>query len=272
MIIDAHAHAAGEYSTPESILRMSKKYGIDKILLCTSPKNNCDLKQPPNIPFMNTPNSIFTLNRLLRFSYNTFIKDNGDGNRYVCDLRDKLLEYVIPFLWVNPLDQKHMANIEENIHNLQVKGIKLHQAWNPFKIDGCEFNQVIEVAREYKLPVFIHLYSREDAWKLSQFAVVHQDVTFIVGHLLGLDVFKERRADLGNVYFDTSGSDRVRGVDILEAIELFGFDHVIFGSDTPYADIGDQLAKIDELSLSSDAKEHIFRSNIMKILSLNLDS
>ncbi len=51
MIIDAHAHAAGLYSTGESLINMSKKYQIEKILLCTSPKNNIDLKAPPKFPF-----------------------------------------------------------------------------------------------------------------------------------------------------------------------------------------------------------------------------
>jgi hypothetical protein len=36
MIIDGHAHAAREYSTAESIITTSKKYGLDKIVLCTS--------------------------------------------------------------------------------------------------------------------------------------------------------------------------------------------------------------------------------------------
>jgi len=267
MIIDAHAHAGGEYSTPESLLEMSKKYGIEKILLCTSPKNSLNLKKPPNIPFMNTPNSIFTLNKMLRFSYNSFIKDKGDGNRYVCELRDKLPELVIPFLWVNPLDPKHMENLKENVLNLKPKGIKLHQAWNAFKIDGSEFGRLIETCRPYRLPFFIHLYSKGDARKLSQFASANQDVVFIVAHLLGLDIFKQCRENLANIHFDTSGSDRVRGVDILEAIKLFGFDHVIFGSDTPYASLEDQITKINKLNLSEDVEEHIFRLNIMKILS-----
>jgi len=68
MIIDAHAHAAREYSTAESILAAAKKYEIEKIVLYTSPKNNQDLKDPPNIPFMKTSGSIFLLNRMLRFS------------------------------------------------------------------------------------------------------------------------------------------------------------------------------------------------------------
>ncbi len=269
MIIDAHAHAAREYSTVESIKDMAKKYEIEKIVLCTSPKNNLDLKDPPNIPFMTTPGSIYLLNRMLRFSYNSFFKDNGDGNKYVFELRNKLPETVIQFLWVNPLDPKQMDSLEKNILEYQVKGIKLHQAWNPFSIEGREFNQLVEVANAHKLPVFIHLYSKKETWKLLQYVGSHRDVIFIIAHMLGLVIFRERAKDLPNVYFDTSGSERVRGQDILEAIHLFGPDHVVFGSDTPYASIGDQIEKIERLNLSKIVKEQIFSLNIKHILSLN---
>ena len=267
MIIDAHAHAAREYSTAESITDMSKRYEIDKILLCTSPKNNVDLKDPPNLPFMKTPSSIYLLNRMLRFSYNSFFKDNGDGNKFVYELRNKVPEIVIQFLWVNPIDTQHMNNLEKNIQDYQAKGIKLHQAWNPFTIDCSEFDQLVQVARAYKLPVFIHLYSKGETMKLLRFIGSNQDVTFIVAHMLGLGIFKEKRHELPNVYFDTSGSERVRGEDILEAINLFGYEHVVFGSDTPYARIGDQINKIEQLKLTDTVKEHIFKLNIENIMS-----
>jgi predicted TIM-barrel fold metal-dependent hydrolase len=270
MIIDAHAHAAREYSTRELIQEIAKKYAIEKIVLCTSPKNNLDLKGPPNFPFMKTPGSIYLLNWMLRFSYNTFFNERGDGNQYVFELRNKLPETVIQFLWVNPLDPEHMGNLEKNIREYQVKGIKLHQAWNPFTIDGREFKVLVEAARTYKLPIFIHLYSKKETWKLLQFIEKNRDVIFIIGHLLGLDIFKERQNKLPNLYFDTSGSERVRGKDILEAIHLFGHEHVVFGSDTPYARIGDQIEKIDRLNLSESVKEQIFRLNVKRILSLGV--
>ena len=72
-----------------------------------------------------------------------------------------------------------------------------------------------------------------------------------------------------NLYFDTSGSERVREKDVQEAIELFGYDHVIFGIDTPYARIGDQIPKIERLNLTDRIKEHVFKLNIMDILSLS---
>ncbi|MGA2505088.1 MAG: amidohydrolase family protein [Anaerolineales bacterium] len=267
MIIDAHAHAAGDYASAESITTTVKKYEINKVILCTSPKNNVDLKAPPNVPLMKSPSSIYFFNRMLRLAYKSF-KSYGDGNKYVFELKNRLPETVIQFLWVNPLDPQLMCNLDKNIREYQVKGIKLHQAWNPFTIDGSEFNQIVEVARENRLPIFIHLYSKEETWKLLQYVGSHRDVIFIIAHMLGLDIFKERAKDLHNVYFDTSGSERVRGRDVLEAIDLFGYEHVIFGSDTPYAKIGDQIEKLERLILSGDIKEHVFRLNIEHLLSL----
>jgi predicted TIM-barrel fold metal-dependent hydrolase len=197
-------------------------------------------------------------------AYKTF-KNYGDGNKYVFELKVKLPENVIQFLWVNPLDPRQMCDLERNIETYQVRGIKLHQAWDPFAIGGAEFNELAEVARAHKLPIFIHLYSKKETWKLLQHAKKNHGVRFIIAHMLGLDIFKDERKNLPNVYFDTSGSERVREKDIHEGIELFGYDHVIFGTDTPYARIGDQIDKIKRLKLSDDVMEHIFKLNIENV-------
>ncbi|MGD0753066.1 MAG: amidohydrolase family protein [Anaerolineales bacterium] len=267
MIIDGHAHAAGRYLTAESIKAASTKYGIDKIVLCPSPKNNLDLKEPPNFPFLKSPSSIFFLNHMMRMTTKSF-KDFGDGNKYVYELKKQVPEIVIQFLWVNPLDPEQMANLEKRIREYAVKGLKLHQVWDPFTIDGHHFNQLVEVARAHHLPLFIHLYSKRETQKLLHFISSHKDVTFIIAHMLGLDIFEEKRNNLGNVYFDTSGSERVRVRDILKAISLFGHEHVIFGSDTPYARIEDQIEKIESLNTSDEVKESIFKLNIENVLSL----
>jgi len=269
MIIDAHAHAAGRYAAGDSILETAKKFEIDKILLCTSPKNNRDLKAPPNVPFMKSPNSIFLLNRTLRLAYRAF-KDGGDGNQYVFALRDQIPGLLAPFLWVNPLDPQHMADLEKKICGYRPAGIKLHQAWDAFRIDGAEFRHLAEVARSQKLPVFIHLYSKVEAHKLLRFTEQNHEVIFIIGHMLGLEVFKEKRGELPNVYFDTSGSERVRPRDILEAIDLVGDDHVVFGTDNPYAGIEEQIRKIEALPLPGRVKEQIFGLNIRNLLSLRV--
>lgn len=270
MIIDAHAHAAGEYSSVESIKAMAGKYEIEKIVLCTSPKNILELKGPPNLPFKQSPDSIYFLNKMNRLAYHHFFKENGDGNKFVFELKNKLPDIIIQFLWVNPLDTGHMNNLEENIRDFQPKGIKLHQAWNPFKIDGKEFKTLVDIAVSYQLPVFIHLYSRKEAWKLLQFIKENQNAVFIVGHMTGTDLFSDGGSYLKNTYFDTSSSKRIQGQDIMKAISAFGHEHIVFGTDTPFAGIDDQLSKIEQLNLTDDVKDHIFRLNMKNLLSLGI--
>lgn len=269
MIIDIHAHAAGAYGSAEAIRNMAEKYGLEKVVLCTSPRNNRTLREPPSLPFRQKPDSIYLMNRMNRFAYRHFIKDQGDGNPFVYELKRQLPELVIQFLWVDPLDRKQMDSLEEQIRIYQPKGIKLHQAWNPFRIGSPEFQKLAELAVSFQLPIFIHLYSRKDVFALLDFIRKNQKVVWIIGHLTGADLFHKSGVDLRNVYFDTSASDRISSSDIGYAIEIFGHEHVVFGSDTPYAGIEREIEKIEMLHLPADIKEHIYNLNAKKILSLS---
>lgn len=41
-------------------------------------------------------------------------------------------------------------------------------------------------------------------------------------------------------------------------MDLFGYEHIVFGTDTPYADIGEQIDRI----------EHIYSLNAKRILAI----
>ncbi len=268
MLIDIHAHAAGDYGTVASLKRMALTYNIEKIVLCTSPKNMKMLKEPPGLPFKQKPDSIYMMNRLNRLAYNRFFKNNGDGNKFVYELKKQLPGLIIQFLWVNPLDAGHMNSLETSIRTYEPKGIKLHQAWNPFKIDGGEFKNLVDLATFNKLPIFIHLYSKKEVLKLLHFIRENQSAVFIIGHLTGIDLFCESGVNLKNVYFDTSSSGRIQGCDIKYAVEAFGYEHIVFGTDTPYAGIDEQLERFERLELSDKVKEHIYSLNARSLLKL----
>ncbi len=268
MLIDIHAHATGDYGTVDSIKNMAEQYHIEKIVLCTSPKNIQNLQLPPSMPFKQKPDSIYSMNRMNRFAYNHFLKDNGDGNQVVCDLKKQLPELVIQFLWVNPLDTSCMEQLEHSIDIYQPKGIKLHQAWNSFKIDGPEFKKLIDISAYHKLPVFIHLYSKKEVHKLVKFIGDNQNAVFIIGHLTGCDIFHGSGINLKNVYFDTSSSKRIQSTDIKQAIDWFGYEKIVFGTDTPYANIDEQILRIEQLKLSASIKDHIYYLNAKKVLNI----
>jgi len=265
LIIDGHAHAAGDYATAAAISLAASKFDLAKIVLCTSPKNHQDLGKPPNLPFTNSPTSIYFLNNMVRLGYRS-LKDNGDGNRYVRGLAEAQPRLVVQFLWVNPLDQRHLETLEQNILTYNVKGLKLHQAWDSFAIDSEPFLRVTEAATSHHLPIFIHLHSKRETAKLAKFAVQTRDVVFIIAHMLGLGVFAEYATRLETLFFDTSGSERIRKQDILQAVNTFGYDHVVFGSDTPYASLADQIPKIQQLGVSSNVLDHIFFKNMAALL------
>lgn len=268
MLIDIHAHAAGEYGTVDSIKRMAEKYHIEKIALCTSPKNMQNLQKPPSMPFKQKPDSIYKMNRMNRFAYKHFFKDNGDGNQFVYDLKMQCPELILPFLYINPLDTVYMDNLENSIRTYQPKGIKLHQAWNSFRIDGAEFKKLVDIAVSYKLPMFIHLYSRREVQKMICFMKENPKAVFIIGHLTGVNLFHESGINLNNTFFDTSSSKRIGGSDITKAIDAFGYEHIVFGTDIPYTDIEEQINRIEQLKLSDKVKEHIYKLNAKSILAL----
>lgn len=167
-----------------------------------------------------------------------------------------------------PLDTGNMNDLESNVRIYQPKGIKLHQAWNSFQIDGVEFKNLVDISTSYQLPVYIHLYSKKEAVKLLCFIKENPHAVFIIAHLTGTSLFSGSGVNLKNIYFDTSSSDRIQGSDIKQAIDTFGYEHIVFGTDTPYASIDAQIERIEQLKLPDAVKEHIYRLNARNLLAL----
>lgn len=268
MLIDAHAHADGSYGTVESILGLSAQYGIERIVLCPTPHNIHDQGAPPKLPIPETPNSVYLLNRLNRFAYRHFLHGTGDSNEFVHELALALPDLVIPFIWVDPLDPR-LDDLDAMIVKFGARGIKLHQAWNPFHVDSRQFRRVVDVARSRGLPIFLHLYSASEVRSLIRFVSTQPHGDIIVAHLIGYELFAKSGVDLSHLYFDTSSSNRISGQDILRAVEAFGHERVLFGTDNPYAEIGPQIARIDSLGLSTPARENIMRHNAARLLGLS---
>ncbi len=126
----------------------------------------------------------------------------------------------------------------------------------------------MDIATSHKLPVFIHVYSKKEVLKLLRFIKENPDAVFIIGHLTGTGLFSNSGVNLKNIYFDTSSSKRIQGNDIKQAIGAFGYEHIVFGTDTPYAGIEEQIGRIERLNLSDHIKEHIYSLNARSLLAL----
>ena len=274
MIIDGHAHAVGDFADIEKLIETLDRFGVDKVALCPGLKNNTNVPPLPSIPIsVIKQHPLYTrcfINPGIRFSYHFVFGDKGDGNEFVYSFVQRHADRVIQIDWLDPQKSDFMNKLENDFNKWNFRGIKLHQACTPFKNDGPEMDQIVEFANKRQLPIFIHLWSSNEARKLIEVVRDHPDTNFILLHLIALDSVAKYARDLPNIYYDISPYSYVSEKMIKAAVDAFGSDHIIFGSDTPFD--GDSLRKVMErvrnMALSDIQKEQILGRNLAEMLKL----
>ncbi len=271
MIIDGHSHQGGEYRDMQSIISELDRLRVDKVVLCPADSERND---PVSIPGIgnrfNGPELNFVVNRFIRAA---MAKENKwsaieRSNKKIFEMASLSGGRIIQFYWINPLKKGISGILEEKLDLWKFAGIKLHQACHPFTLKSGMFSDIAEFAASNNLPVFIHLYSKKD---VLDFISVSGSIrtNFIVGHLIGLEIFiKEKKMTGDNIYFDISCPSLVSADRIVLAINEFGADKIIMGSDTPYgkSNLEQVLAIIRSLNLKEEEKEMILGNNLKNIL------
>ncbi len=92
MIIDAHAHACGEFADPRKLTEILDKLEVGKVALCPRLKGHTNAPTPPNIPISAIKQhplySRYFINPGIRFNYNFLLKEKQDGNEFVYSLAE----------------------------------------------------------------------------------------------------------------------------------------------------------------------------------------
>ena len=96
------------------------------------------------------------------------------------------------------------------------------------------------------------------------------DTYFVLLHLIGVEVLGRYAGSLPNVYYDISPYSYVSDQRVKLALDTFGTDRMIFGSDTPFD--GDSQRRVMErvrnMAVSDTQKEQILGGNLARILRL----
>jgi len=274
MIIDAHAHACGEFADPRQLIEILDKLGVDKIALCPGLKGHTNAPSPPNVPISAIKQhplySRYFINPGIRFNYNFLLKEKQDGNEFVYSLVGKCPDRIIQIYWLDPRKPDFMAKLKNDFQKWHFKGIKLHQVCTPFKSDGIEINNIAKFCEERQLPLFIHLWSNKEAIKLMNVAKNYPETTIVLLHLIGLEVVVKDASSLKNIHYEISPYSYISENRLSYAIDNLGADHIILGSDTPWDkdSLRNNIARISRLNIDSSDKEHILGGNITDILKL----
>lgn len=271
MIIDAHAHACGDFLAPQGIIRTLDANGVDRVVLVPGELGSDRTYNLPDLAGLFPDREVVSItNRLTRavIALTGTDRQIDPGNEYVADLARRHPERIIQFYWVRFKTPDWFELMAARHQQWGFKGLKLHQCWERFRVASGTFAKAAKWAGEKGLPIFIHVYDRRGVRELIDRIGAHPRTVFIIGHLFGLDCYIEAGLDSDNICFEISTPRLVSKRRLERAVSHFGARRIIFGSDVPYGRDNQRLniERVRALDISDADKDLILGGNMQRIL------
>ena len=273
MIIDGHAHACGDYLTPEKIVTHLAQSKVDKLVLVPGELNSEKTYSFPNVakllPGLNITKFFNYLTKMV-ISLTNAQKDFIAGNAYVYELAKELPDKVIQFYLVTNVFDSITQELDDKHLKWKFKGLKFHQCWFPISIKSKIFIETATWAIGKDLPIFIHLFSDSEVNMLIEHKRNNPRSIIIVAHLFGLELFIKSKTKFENLHFDISTYQVTSDKRVLKAINYFGAEKILMGSDTPYGkdNLKKNIDRIRSLDISTKEKELILGENMRRLLKI----
>ena len=147
------------------------------------------------------------------------------------------------------------------------KGIKWHRhAGEPvYHYDDPRCKSAMDEIRQRNMPIILEEELGNTIKFINELA---KAVTIIIPHLGSLNGGYEQIRDYGiwekkNVYADTALASIA---DIHDYITRYGYEKLLFGSDFPFGDPKEELAKLFYLNLPENHMESILGQNVTRLL------
>lgn len=222
-IIDIHTHVSREksslFSMPEEwVLGAMEKYGIDFCLVSDADCAECDHNKNI-IPEARMLTQEEALLRDIKFA------KKHSGKIGLC-------------VWIKPLTEGYSKELENIIteYRKYIYGLKIHPYHSDIAPDSDRVKPYLDMASRFALPVISHTGmpgGSDSVEHLYNAAKMYTDVKFIMAHMgLGTDNAKalDVMGKADNLYADTAW---VPYETVLKAVEMYGSDRIMFGSDMP---------------------------------------
>lgn len=266
MLIDFHTHAFPERIAERAIGSLSEKGGITPYadgrvsqLIEKMDEDNVDISVVLNIA--------------------TKPEQQTNVNNFAISLIDN--PRIIPFGSVYPASETSLSEIVR-LHEAGIKGIKFHPEYQWFDVMDARVFPTYELCGELGMIVTFHAGGdvgfkapfHSDPERLNKLCGLFPKTTFVFAHMGGYDMWDEG-ADTykyhDNMYLDTSIINTVaiiKNDTAKRIIHNVGADHILFGSDMPWARASHSKAKLEVLGLSEDELEKIYYKNAKKLLNI----
>lgn len=189
-------------------------------------------------------------------------------------------DFFCPFGSIHPLAEDWEEELER-IKALGLYGVKFHPDYQNFMIEDEDMLPKYRKIAELGLPVTFHsgydpvspdLFHCRPKAAAEVFDKV-PGLTMILAHGGGMRAWDEVEKYLagkpGSLYFDVSViASEIPRDQLLRIIRKHGADRILFASDCPWDMPSNEINMINELPLSDEEKELIFRENAARLLKL----
>lgn len=161
----------------------------------------------------------------------------------------------------------------QRLLSLGLKGVKIHPDTQKFNMDDEKMFELYDYLQQSDIPLLIHCgdyrYDYSHPKRLKNILHLFPKLNVIGAHFGGWSIFDLAYEYLGNekCFLDTSSSFRMLGIKrAKELILMYGPDRMVFGTDFPMWNIGEELDSFFRMGLSEEENELILHKNAERIL------
>lgn len=192
-------------------------------------------------------------------------------NEEALALRQLYGERYIPGFHVHPDFVRESCEEIERMHKLGVdlvgELVPYSQLWKDYSCKG--FSEILDVCEQYGMVVSFHSMGEDE---MDAMVKAHPKVTFVAAHPGEYREFMrhmERMQYSENYYVDLSGYGIFRHGMLKHAVNQYGAERFLFGSDYPTCNMGMYIGGVLYDTLLTDAeKELIFSKNAERLLKI----
>ena len=269
MIIDFHTHAFPDKIAGATVDFLAKKANIKPHsdgtvsgLLASLDRAGADIGV--NLPVLTKPGQ-----------FDSILKFASELNE-----REYTGQRIISFGGIHPAEEDIEGRLLA-VKNAGILGIKIHPDYQGTYFDDPAYVKIVESAKSLGLIVITHA-GFDAAYPGQPIKCTPERVLrlldkvggydkLVLAHIGGNELDAEVYSVLAglDVYFDTAYSLRsVSEENFKRILEKHGEDKILFGSDSPWRDISEEIDIIRSYKLGKSTEEKIFSKNAIKLLGI----
>jgi predicted TIM-barrel fold metal-dependent hydrolase len=199
----------------------------------------------------------------------------------VCGINDWVAtltsERVVPFGGMHP-DFPDPAAEMTRMRSLGIRGFKMHPEYQSFEPEEPRMTSIYEAAAEQGMPILFHsghdiafTTARGTPAVWGRLLDRWPGLTLIIAHMGGFKLWRQAKDELigRDVYLDTAYTlGHIADEEFVDLVEAHGSGKVLFGTDSPWTEPSEELARIRGLGLPETELAAILGGNAARLLGL----